>query len=628
MIGLICLHSWKQQNQQVNDSVNEYLPKIQTAIHLDETLNTLFFEFNEFLQSSNTASRLTKKEQIKEHLANLSLIASHLSSDNQLILDNKIETIQGLLSELDTVIANNLLIKEKLAEIKVYMYWLHNDFVTELSSLLQDISWQQNSLLEHLKQNPNSNLHNSFEALQDELNAVSTLNATENDIVNVLNTLIDGLHFDNTDSNINYLMNLKSAFQDSNKNGYPTSTITLQQITLEMFQIVAEKEQLPLLLKQYKQSIEALQASVELKNTVLNNARNELDNQLNNQHKQLKSLNSQVKKASNFSVTIIMLTTVLALLFIVIFIFFYIRPKILSRFSQLNHAVIELSKGNLDTPIPIYGQDELARIADLLKKTITQINTQTMQLQAEITERIEIEKDLRTIQDDLIQAAKLAVVGQTMTTLAHEINQPLNAINIYLFTAQSAIEKDDTKQAMSSLNQIKLLSERMGSIVHQFRQYSKRSDGNQPLVKINLDDVIQHAWSIISLNKTYHISLDVKQNLGFILGNTVRVEQVLINIFTNTIEACRSHNARIEIESQEDDDSIKLYIKDNGPGWDLQLADKLLKPFSTNKDIGLGIGLSLSQSIMQQNQGDLQVASTLEHNAMIILTFRKYHVNE
>lgn len=93
--------------------------------------------------------------------------------------------------------------------------------------------------------------------------------------------------------------------------------------------------------------------------------------------------------------------------------------------------------GQIGATIPVYGRDELGRIAGLLRHTLGQLNAQKQQLEQEIGERKAIEADLRATQDELIQTAKLAVVGQTMTTLAHEINQPLNALSMYQTLSQN-----------------------------------------------------------------------------------------------------------------------------------------------------------------------------------------------
>lgn len=98
--------------------------------------------------------------------------------------------------------------------------------------------------------------------------------------------------------------------------------------------------------------------------------------------------------------------------------------------------------GRTEATIPVYGRDELGRIAGLLRHTLGQLNAQKQQLEQEIGERKAIEADLRATQDELIQTAKLAVVGQTMTTTAHEINQPLNALSMYLLRREGRSNRD------------------------------------------------------------------------------------------------------------------------------------------------------------------------------------------
>ena len=137
----------------------------------------------------------------------------------------------------------------------------------------------------------------------------------------------------------------------------------------------------------------------------------------------------------------ILVATLLALLLAWVLNHYFIRSRLVKRFTALNQAVVQIGLGRTDATIPVYGRDELGRIAGLLRHTLGQLNAQKQQLEQEIAERKTIEADLRATQDELIQTAKLAVVGQTMTTLAHEINQPLNALSMYLFTAGRAIEQ-------------------------------------------------------------------------------------------------------------------------------------------------------------------------------------------
>lgn len=148
---------------------------------------------------------------------------------------------------------------------------------------------------------------------------------------------------------------------------------------------------------------------------------------------------------------LILVATALALLLAWVFNHYFIRSRLVKRFTLLNQAVVQIGLGGTETTIPVYGNDELGRIAGLLRHTLGQLNVQKQQLEQEITDRKVIEADLRAAQDELIQTAKLAVVGQTMTTLAHEINQPLNALSMYLFTARRAIEQTQIEQACMML---------------------------------------------------------------------------------------------------------------------------------------------------------------------------------
>ncbi len=111
---------------------------------------------------------------------------------------------------------------------------------------------------------------------------------------------------------------------------------------------------------------------------------------------------------------------------------------------------------------------------------------QRRQLEQEVAERKEIEADLRAMQDELIQTAKLAVVGQTMTTLAHEINQPLNALSMYLFTAGRAIEQGQSGQARNTLTKAEGLINRIDAIIRSLRQFTRRAELETPLYPVDL----------------------------------------------------------------------------------------------------------------------------------------------
>lgn len=182
--------------------------------------------------------------------------------------------------------------------------------------------------------------------------------------------------------------------------------------------------------------------SQPVREATLGRFRTLLEAQLGSSHQQMQMFNQRMAQIVRVSGGLILVATLLALLLAWGLNHYFIRSRLVKRFSALNQAVVQIGLGRTEATIPVYGRDELGRIAGLLRHTLGQLNAQKQQLEQEIGERKAIEADLRATQDELIQTAKLAVVGQTMTTLAHEINQPLNALSMYLLRREGRSNRD------------------------------------------------------------------------------------------------------------------------------------------------------------------------------------------
>ena len=300
----------------------------------------------------------------------------------------------------------------------------------------------------------------------------------------------------------------------------------------------------------------------------------------------------------------------------------------MKRFTALNQAVVQIGLGRTEATIPVYGRDELGRIAGLLRHTLGQLNAQKQQLEQEIGERKAIEADLRATQDELIQTAKLAVVGQTMTTLAHEINQPLNALSMYLFTAGRAIEQGQAEQARTTLSKAEGLINRIDAIIRSLRQFTRRAELETPLHPVDLRQTFTVAWELLEMrHKPQQGTLVIPDDTVWILGDEVRVHQVLVNVLSNALDAC-PHAAQITVSWQIQGGRLCVLIADNGPGWPAALLPSLLKPFTTSKTVGLGIGLSICVSLMTQMEGALRLASTFTRSACVVLEFNLTDVKD
>ncbi|NIY84274.1 ATP-binding protein [Vibrio hepatarius] len=243
----------------------------------------------------------------------------------------------------------------------------------------------------------------------------------------------------------------------------------------------------------------------------------------------------------------------------------------------------------------------------------------------EINERERTEMHLKKTQGELIQAAKMAVVGQTMTSLAHELNQPLNAMSTYLYSAKLSCESGNVAAVNKSIDQVESLSHRMSKIISSLRSFAKKPDAEQPARQLILKDVVEQAITIVNTKaKRQMIEIDnqIDDNMD-VFGNELAIEQVLINLLVNSCDAISELNAserKITILPLYSSDTHHVVaIEDSGTGFDTHIVEKLFTPFTTTKEVGLGLGLTISQSLMEKYAGHIYLASSLEKGALVIL---------
>lgn len=286
--------------------------------------------------------------------------------------------------------------------------------------------------------------------------------------------------------------------------------------------------------------------------------------------------------------------------------------------GQLNKVIVtitDITQQELNT------RELEQRVAEKTSDLIEKNN----RLSEEVVERERTERHLKQTQGELIQAAKMAVVGQTMTSMAHELNQPLNAMSTYLYSAKISSESGNFEAVNQSLGYIEGLAMRMGKIISSLRSFAKKSDGDQPAATQNLKEITEQAMTIVNA-KARRQMVEIENQLASDLavhGNALAIEQVLINLLVNSCDAIDEQNGeqrKIVIDAVYDSKTHQaIGIFDSGNGFDLSIVDKLFTPFTTTKEVGLGLGLNISQSLMEKYSGQIYLASSLDKGALVIL---------
>jgi two-component system C4-dicarboxylate transport sensor histidine kinase DctB len=251
---------------------------------------------------------------------------------------------------------------------------------------------------------------------------------------------------------------------------------------------------------------------------------------------------------------------------------------------------------------------ELTWTKTLRARLEERVSERTQALTREVAERRATEATLRRTQSDLVQAAKMSALGQMSAGISHELNQPLTAIQALAETAQMLSERGDMAQLHSNLDKIGDMAERSGRILKNFRAFARKEAPE--ISAVDLAQVIEDALGISQHRLAQMGVALVWQRPAWpvlVQGGRVRLQQVIVNLLSNAMDAMDGQEApQITLDLTTSADTVRLSVADTGPGLDN--PDQVFDPFYTTKPVGqgLGLGLSISYSIVDSFGGYLR----------------------
>lgn len=262
-------------------------------------------------------------------------------------------------------------------------------------------------------------------------------------------------------------------------------------------------------------------------------------------------------------------------------------------------------------------QEQLERRVDERTADLAAVNRR---LKKEVAERRATENQLRQTQADLIQAGKLAALGQMSAALSHEFNQPLAAAKTYADNAAILIDRKRLDEARDNVLRISGLTDRMASISRHLRNFARKP--NEKLGAVRLADVVEDALEIVDTRlkaARATMSVDLGSPPPVVHAGSVRLQQVLVNLIANAADAVEGQADRvIELAARQQDGKVLLTVRDNGSGVSEAIKERIFDPFFTTKGVGkgLGLGLSISYNIIKDCGGDLTVSTHPDGGAM------------
>jgi len=242
----------------------------------------------------------------------------------------------------------------------------------------------------------------------------------------------------------------------------------------------------------------------------------------------------------------------------------------------------------------------------VFQRESAELRALNLRLQREIAEREKVERTLEVAEQTIAQSSKLAILGEMSAAVSHELNQPLAAMKTYLAGARLLLQRKRPEEALSSFQRIDDLIDRMGAITRQLKSYARK--GGEAFAPFDVRAALSNALAMMEPQlkpRRVAISRAVPPDPVMVMGDVLRLEQVIVNLLRNALDAVK------EVERPAIDlmlvagDQVKLTVRDNGPG--IASLDNAFEPFFTTKPAGegTGLGLAISSGIVNDLGGRL-----------------------
>jgi two-component system sensor kinase FixL len=246
----------------------------------------------------------------------------------------------------------------------------------------------------------------------------------------------------------------------------------------------------------------------------------------------------------------------------------------------------------------------------------------------DLTERQRTEARLHELQSELVHISRLTAMGEMASTLAHELNQPLSAISNYMKGSRRLLEKSSESTAALLRDAMEKASEqalRAGQIIKRLRDFVSRGETERRVE--NARKLVEEASALALVgarNQGVRVKYEFDPAADLVLADRVQIQQVLLNLMRNAVEAMETSERReLTIATAKDsEDTVAISVADTGCGISSEASNQLFQPFFTTKRQGMGVGLSISRTIVEAHGGRLEALPNAGGGTIFRLTLR------
>ena len=271
----------------------------------------------------------------------------------------------------------------------------------------------------------------------------------------------------------------------------------------------------------------------------------------------------------------------------------------------------------------------------ILERTVRErtadLSASNLRLEAEVEERKTAESELRQTQHELIQAGKLAGLGQMSAALSHEFNQPIAAIRTYADNAGLFLDRGRDAEARENITLIAGLTDRMAGLSKHLSSFARKPQATIRAVSLNA--VLNETFGLLKGRLT---SAAIEPDISlpdaeiWVMGGHIRLQQVFVNLITNAVDAMQGVDApHLSVTVDVTGGSVTVTVEDNGTGLPVEKPEQIFDPFYTTKEVGkgLGLGLSITYNIVKDFGGSIAAENKPEGGARFTLVLNEATVS-
>jgi two-component system C4-dicarboxylate transport sensor histidine kinase DctB len=600
--GIVGVISYERLSKELAAIAREHLPGLASAARLAEASARVIAGMPELANAERRDGYERGRRVVGERLSELDKVLSERAGNgfDAPQLTAVAAEIRRNLGAIDDVSGRRFTLAERIRGVSEELRWLQADLIDEIEPLTDDARFNIDTALGQTGGEAASAKPNTIREETRKSEALMTLNAQANLIVGLFGRLGTVQTREDMEQTGHVIGEAVDQLEVEAKAlaGWP-DTITVRQITQRLIGLADTTTGLPGLKRSELAALADAQRLISESRRLVTELGTLVSQEVQRTESVAKEAADRSAEAIRLGRNLLLAIAAASLLGALLIGWFYVRRHLVARLRVLTEAATSIASGQSSALLPKAGNDELGDLARALAV-------------------------FRQTRDDLIQAAKLAALGQMAAGLSHELNQPLAAIRSHAHNSALLLERGRPEEARKAIGRIQALTTRAADLIAHLRRFARK-----PGVVLNpvaVGDTIDTALSLFEPRfeaERVMLTRELPAGRLHVHAEEIRLEQVLVNLIANALDAVAGMDgATIAIGARRSGHKVEIWVADNGPGIDRAHLERIFDPFFTTKPVGsgLGLGLSLSYNIIKDLGGTLAVAETGPAGTRFLIT--------